>query len=168
MAAVPRQPLLSASAQFSLPHSPVLKKDISLQPGLQRVFPLWRTPVWFHRQVQFMKQFPDTQAVEICCLWDAWCPQTSNGGKHATSPLTACALPRQVLSSAFNTAIIQSLPGSFSRSVISDFFPPVVVFSSSCLLPKLLMLVYKPMENKGSGDTEVEEGLWPRGTPRSL
>lgn len=108
-----------------------------------------------------MKQFPDTQAVEICCPRDACHPQTRNGGERAT--LTACALPRQVLSCAFNTAFVQSLPGGFSRPVISDFFPLVIIFSSSCLLAKLLTSVYKSMENKGSGDAgggKVSPGKW--------
>ena len=112
-----------------------------------------------------MKQFPDTQAEEVCCLRDACHPQTSNGGECATSPLTACALPRHVLSSAFNTAIIQSLPGGFSRPVISNFFPSVITFSSSCLFPKLLMLVYIPMENKGSGDAGGGRGCPAKGEP---
>lgn len=115
--------------------------------------------------MQFLKRLPDTQAVEICCLQDACCPQTSNGGECATSPLTACALPRQVLSSAFNSAILQNLPAGFSKPVILDFFSSVVTFISSCLLPKLLMSVYKPAENKGAGDAGGGRGSLAKGDP---
>lgn len=74
-----------------------------------------------------MKQSPDTQAEEDTCLQDTCCPQTSN------------TLPQAGFTQFFNAAIMQSLPGGFSRPVTLDFFPSVITFSPSYLFPKLLM-----------------------------
>lgn len=92
-------------------------------------------------------------------------PQTSNAGECATFPLTACVLAGQVLPSTFNTAIIQSLPGGFSRPLILDFFPQGITFIFSCLFPRLLLVVCKCMENKDSDDTEDGKGLWSNRNP---
>lgn len=76
------------------------------------------------------------------------------------SPLTACALP-----STFNIFIIQSLSGAFSRPLRLDFFPSGITFIFSCLFPRLLLVVYKCMENKDCDGTEYGKGLWPNGNP---
>lgn len=59
----------------------------------------------------------------------------------------------------------------FHRTITSDFFPSVIIFRSSCLLPNLLILVYCSYWSHWFFvlvPHEVGEGLWPREPPDHL
>lgn len=63
--------------------------------GLRRISPLWTTPFWFHRCVQFTKPFPDAEAEQVCCLWCAvpTIPKPAMVGNVPPSPLHPVPCP---------------------------------------------------------------------------
>lgn len=90
--------------------------------GLQRVSSPWSTRFWFHRCMQFVKPFPDTEAEQLCGPWCALpvIPKPAMVGNVSPSPSQPVPCPGR-----FHPALLASYRASqvFQQATYIGFLP---------------------------------------------
>lgn len=144
IAAVPRQPVLSASAQFSLPRSPVPTEDTGLHPDRGCKGSLLSEGRWFG-------------FVGGCSLW-------SSSPTHRQGRFEMLAIPKPVFYPMPSDKAFQVVPASQLYRISSHQWllpaPPACFPNSSCWS-------INPWKTRALVRREVGEGVRPRGSPWS-